>query len=142
MVNHVNNEITIQQKRLIHNMRQQDWSDRTGIRRTLISDVEQGTCLLMPTDLNRLCEVAEAPVTQLYPDWLLRDICRVYRPAPAPERPEVTKYRSVSVRLRQDMATQLTKSNLRKCGYKDLTAWVYACLNRFCHELQEVEREE
>lgn len=129
---------TIQAIRLSQGKRQQDWSDETGLRRQLISDIEQGACLLMPNDINKLCEVAQAPVTQLYPDWLLRDICRVYRPAHKDVEPGNIRYRQIGVRVRQDMSQHLTRDNLRKCGYKDITAWIYVCISRLQDELREV----
>ena len=134
----MHSHINIQSIRLAQHQRQQDYADKLCVRRSLISEVEQGTCLLMPNDINKLCEVAQAPVTQLYPDWLLRDICRVYRPAHKEVEPGNIRYRQIGVRVRQDMSQHLTRDNLRKCGYKDITAWIYVCISRLQDELREV----
>ena len=127
-------------KRLENNKTQEQIAKYLDVRRSLISDIESHNVLLMPDSIKQLAELYQTPVDELYPNELLRDICRVYKPKALEQDREQPAYYHFHVRIRVDtLSSKFTMENLRKCGYKDQTQWLYAKIKEFETELLKTE---
>ncbi len=126
-------------KRIEKGATQQDVADILNIERPHISRIETYKILPTPEALQKLLAFYECAVDDLYPTDFLKSICRVYRPKNT-VADEPAKYYNFGARLRVDTISPLfTIENLRKLGYKDKTAWLYAKIKEFETELQNLD---
>lgn len=127
-------------KRIENNKTQKQVAEYCGIRQTMVSELESQSLLLMPEQMQKLLDCYNCTIDELYSNAVLQDIRATYRPKIETNK-NIQEYYNFHVRLRHDTLSKLfTQENLRKCGYRDRTQWLYAKIKEFENELLKIER--
>lgn len=98
---------------------------KIGVDTPTISRFENYKCLPVPKMLDEICKILNCNVSEIYED------SEIYIKRNSQEKrksEELTNYR-LTVNLPKDAKEFLHKA-LQKCGYKDITYWVYRCYER------------
>ena len=96
-----------------------------GVDTPMMSRFENYKCLPIPSMLEKLCKILNCSVSDIYKD----NEIYIKRDNQAKRKTEdLTSYR-LTVNLPKDAKEFLHKA-LKKCGYKDITYWIYRCYER------------
>lgn len=98
---------------------------KVGVDTPTISRFENYKCLPVPKMLEKICEILGCKISDIYQD---KEIYIKHSIQGKRKSEELTSYR-LTVNLPKDAKEFLHKA-LPKCGYKDITYWVYRCYER------------
>ena len=106
-------------------MKADSLAKQLGVDTPMMSRFENYKCLPIPCMLEKLCKILNCSVSDIYKD----NEIYVKRDNQAKRKAEdLTSYR-LTVNLPKDAKEFLHKA-LKKCGYKDITYWIYRCYDR------------
>ena len=102
----------------------------------MISKFENYKCLPIPKQLEKICEVLECSINDIYED---EEIYIKKKNAPTIEK-EKDCYK-ITIRLPKE-AREYLKTALKRCGYKDITYWIYRCYERLQKQYEYVTKKD
>ena len=106
-------------------MKADSLAKQLGVDTPMLSRFENYKCLPIPSMLEKLCKILNCSVSDIYKD----NEIYIKRDNQAKRKTEdLTSYR-LTVNLPKDAKEFLHKA-LKKCGYKDITYWIYRCYER------------
>lgn len=123
-------------KRLTNGTSQQQIADIIGVRRTMISELENNNILLPPDKMQLLLNHYDCKIEDIYPRDTLKQIIKIYKPTPAPRQHTSQQYK-FTVRVDNSLINDFTLQNLASCGYKNYTDWLYKKIIEFNSELKQ-----
>lgn len=125
-------------KRLERNLDQPELAALVGTTPSMISRLENYRCLPIPETLSALLAALGCEIDDIYDD------AEITYPGFTRAKTKCQKNRKecykITVRLPKDAKTALPEM-LEKCGYKDITYWIWRCYERLQSQCAILEKE-
>lgn len=113
--------------RISRNKQQKELAKAVGTDEPMLSKFEHYKCLPIPSMMKDLCRELECEATDIY------EPNEMYYQGGIKVSSSKTRKQSEVYHLTVNLppeAREVFKNALKKCGYKDITYWVYRCFER------------
>ena len=100
----------------------------------MISKFENYKCLPVPKQLERICDYLQCTIEQIYKD----EEIYIKKSKQKTEERKEDCYK-ITIRLPEEARVTL-KTTLKRCGYKDITYWIYRCYERLLKQYEYVTK--
>lgn len=112
-----------------------DFAELIGTDAPMVSRFTHYKCLPIPEMLKVMCQVLNCTPDDIYTNKEL-----YYKPTKQKTKKETDKYK-LTVSLPKEAKEFLNKA-LKKCGYKDITYWIYRCYERLQKQYEIIVKAE
>ena len=123
--------------RIAKGKQQKELAKAIGVDEPMISRFENYKCLPTPPTMKLLLKELECNIEDIYKS---NEIYIKSKSNIAPKEKEEDIYH-LTVNLPGE-AREVFKSALKKCGYKDITYWVYRCFERLKKQYEIIQQKE
>lgn len=130
--------MNLQEIRVARKIEQAYLAKEIGTNAPMLSNFEHYKCLPIPAMLEKICEILNCKVSDIYADN------EIYMPNKAESKEKSEKenkeygFYQLSVSLPNSKRTILTKANFKKCGYKSMKDYIVRCIDDFERKLKQV----
>lgn len=118
------------------NVKAKELADAIETDEPMISKFENYKCLPVPKQLERICDYLQCTIEQIYKD---EEIYIKKTKQETKERKEDCY--KITIRLPEEARATL-KTILKKCGYKDITYWIYRCYERLLKQYEIITKKD
>ena len=126
----------LKQARLQAGLTQQELGETINTDKRMVSKFESGYCLPTETDLQTFCKILNTTPQKLEYPQVATQKTQVATNTKA--KPRLDTYR-LNVVLDRGNFSKLTKENLKKCGYKNLTEFISMAYEQLEKQLKRIE---
>ena len=126
--------------RIAKGRQQKELAQKIGTDEPMMSRFENFKCLPIPSMLSRLTEELGCTIDDIYEPHEIY-LQGVTVKASAPKAKKNTEVYHLTVNLPPE-AREFFKTALKKCGFKDITAWVNWCFERLQTQYNEILEKE
>ena len=130
----------LKQIRIAKGRQQKELAIKIGTDEPMMSKFETYKCLPVPSMMKRLTEELGVSVDDIYePHEVYYQGARAKASAPKKKAEEEVYHLTVNL---PPEAREFFKTALKKCGFKDITAWVNWCFERLQTQYREILEKE
>lgn len=122
--------MNLKQVRINKNVKAKALADAIETDEPMISKFENYKCLPIPKQLERICDYLECTIEQIYSD----EEIYIKKKKEKAENKKEDCYK-ITIRLPEEARKRL-KTILKRCGYKDITYWIYRCYERLLKQYE------
>ncbi len=122
--------------RLSRGMSQKELASSVGIDEPMLSKFENYKCMPIPSTMSQILDKLNCELKDVYSNE------EIYVKTKSTKKDvKRQQHYKLTVRLPQKAKYKLNKC-LRKCGYKDITYWIYRCYEELLKQYEVIEKAE
>ncbi len=132
----------LREKRKQQNRKAKELAECVGTDEPMFSKFENYKCLPIPTMLKAICKELNCEIKDIYENDELYITNNENKIVASEKEKSESEYYNLTVRLPKDARKYLNKEYLRKCGYKDITYWIWRCYERLQKQYEIINKAE